>query len=90
MALPNRAEQKYSIETIQWPEYIKYNGHYQIEPSNSIKINEDEVKSWDTPTAESHPVKDYMLSKQAIKYSAETSLHGVKYITEEGRHCGER
>ena len=74
MALPNRTEQKYSIETIQCPGYIKCNAHHPVESSNSIKIHEDEMQSWGMPNTETSPAKDYALRKQAIAYSAETSL----------------
>ena len=90
--MPSRKAQKYSIETIYQPSYvyIKSDDYPKtLQESSSLA----EMKSWmqkhdamEKPSAENRSA----LNKQAIKYSAETSLHGIKYITEEGRHWSER
>ncbi len=90
--MPSRNAQKYSIETIYQPSYVyiksdDYPKTLQESPSLA------EMKSWmqKHDTMEKHSDENIStFNKQAIKYSTETSLHGIKYITEEGRHWTER
>ena len=90
--IPSRKAQKYSIETIYEPSYvyIKSDDYSKtLQESSSLA----EMKSWmqKNDATEKHSDENRStLNKQAIKYSTETSLHGIKYITEEGRHWSER